>query len=106
LPHRRPFRARRRDDVIEAQAAKRLEDRLAAIAILLHRPPSLTRSARHDSGRLPRRAILPPSWHPVAPAPRRHKEKSAMEFGMFHQFPALPGRSEREAFEEAFAQID
>jgi len=29
-----------------------------------------------------------------------------MEFGMFHQFPALPGRSQREAFEEAFAQID
>jgi alkanesulfonate monooxygenase SsuD/methylene tetrahydromethanopterin reductase-like flavin-dependent oxidoreductase (luciferase family) len=29
-----------------------------------------------------------------------------MEFGMFHQFPALPGRSERDAFEEAFAQID
>ena len=29
-----------------------------------------------------------------------------MEFGMFHQFPALLGRSEREAFEEAFEQID
>ena len=29
-----------------------------------------------------------------------------MEFGMFHQFPALPGRSQREAFKEAFAQID
>jgi alkanesulfonate monooxygenase SsuD/methylene tetrahydromethanopterin reductase-like flavin-dependent oxidoreductase (luciferase family) len=29
-----------------------------------------------------------------------------MEFGMFHQFPALPGRTEREAFAEAFAQID
>ena len=29
-----------------------------------------------------------------------------MEFGIFHQFPALPGRSQREAFEEAFAQID
>jgi len=29
-----------------------------------------------------------------------------MEFGMFHQFPALPGRSERESFEEAFAQVD
>ena len=29
-----------------------------------------------------------------------------MEFGMFHQFPALPGRPERDAFEEAFAQID
>ena len=29
-----------------------------------------------------------------------------MEFGMFHQFPALAGRSQREAFEEAFAQID
>ncbi len=29
-----------------------------------------------------------------------------MEFGMFHQFPALPGRTEKEAFDEAFAQID
>jgi alkanesulfonate monooxygenase SsuD/methylene tetrahydromethanopterin reductase-like flavin-dependent oxidoreductase (luciferase family) len=34
------------------------------------------------------------------------KEISTMEFGMFHQFPALPGRSQRDAFEEAFAQID
>src|SRR5437764_1120623 len=29
-----------------------------------------------------------------------------MEFGMFHQFPALPGRSEKDAFAEAFEQID
>ena len=29
-----------------------------------------------------------------------------MEFGMFHQFPALPGRTEKEAFEEGFEQID
>ena len=29
-----------------------------------------------------------------------------MEFGMFHQFPALPGRPQKDAFEEAFAQID
>ena len=29
-----------------------------------------------------------------------------MEFGMFHQFPALPGRSDADAFAEAFAQID
>jgi alkanesulfonate monooxygenase SsuD/methylene tetrahydromethanopterin reductase-like flavin-dependent oxidoreductase (luciferase family) len=29
-----------------------------------------------------------------------------MEFGMFHQFPALPGRTERDAFDEAFEQID
>jgi alkanesulfonate monooxygenase SsuD/methylene tetrahydromethanopterin reductase-like flavin-dependent oxidoreductase (luciferase family) len=29
-----------------------------------------------------------------------------MEFGMFHQFPALPGRSDAETFAEAFAQID
>jgi alkanesulfonate monooxygenase SsuD/methylene tetrahydromethanopterin reductase-like flavin-dependent oxidoreductase (luciferase family) len=35
-----------------------------------------------------------------------NKEISTMEFGMFHQFPALPGRSQRDAFEEAFAQID
>ena len=29
-----------------------------------------------------------------------------MEFGMFHEFPSLPGRSENEAFEEALAQVD
>jgi alkanesulfonate monooxygenase SsuD/methylene tetrahydromethanopterin reductase-like flavin-dependent oxidoreductase (luciferase family) len=29
-----------------------------------------------------------------------------MEFGMFHQFPALPGRTDAETFAEAFAQID
>ena len=29
-----------------------------------------------------------------------------MEFGMFHQFPALPGRPERDAFEEAFEQVE
>jgi alkanesulfonate monooxygenase SsuD/methylene tetrahydromethanopterin reductase-like flavin-dependent oxidoreductase (luciferase family) len=29
-----------------------------------------------------------------------------MEFGMFHQFPALPGRSQKEAFKEGFAQIE
>jgi alkanesulfonate monooxygenase SsuD/methylene tetrahydromethanopterin reductase-like flavin-dependent oxidoreductase (luciferase family) len=29
-----------------------------------------------------------------------------MEFGMFHQFPALPGRSDADGFAEAFAQID
>jgi alkanesulfonate monooxygenase SsuD/methylene tetrahydromethanopterin reductase-like flavin-dependent oxidoreductase (luciferase family) len=29
-----------------------------------------------------------------------------MEFGMFHQFPALPDRTEKEAFQEAFAQVD
>src|SRR6266851_1094119 len=40
LPHRRPFGAGRGDDVVEAEAAKRLEDRLAAVAILFHpRPP-------------------------------------------------------------------
>ncbi|MGH7055285.1 MAG: LLM class flavin-dependent oxidoreductase [Stellaceae bacterium] len=29
-----------------------------------------------------------------------------MEFGMFHEFPTLPGRSETEAFAEAMEQID
>ena len=29
-----------------------------------------------------------------------------MEFGMFHEFPSLPGRSESEAFDEAMAQVD
>jgi alkanesulfonate monooxygenase SsuD/methylene tetrahydromethanopterin reductase-like flavin-dependent oxidoreductase (luciferase family) len=29
-----------------------------------------------------------------------------MEFGMFHEFPSLPGRSEGEAFDEAMAQVD
>jgi alkanesulfonate monooxygenase SsuD/methylene tetrahydromethanopterin reductase-like flavin-dependent oxidoreductase (luciferase family) len=29
-----------------------------------------------------------------------------MEFGMFHEFPSLPGRSESEAFDEAMDQVD
>jgi alkanesulfonate monooxygenase SsuD/methylene tetrahydromethanopterin reductase-like flavin-dependent oxidoreductase (luciferase family) len=29
-----------------------------------------------------------------------------MEFGMFHEFPSLPGRSENEAFDEAMEQVD
>ncbi|HEX3953445.1 MAG TPA: LLM class flavin-dependent oxidoreductase [Stellaceae bacterium] len=29
-----------------------------------------------------------------------------MEFGMFHEFPSLPGRSETEAFDEAIEQVD
>src|ERR1700760_616977 len=29
-----------------------------------------------------------------------------MEFGMFHEFPSLPGRSEGEAFNEAIEQVD
>jgi alkanesulfonate monooxygenase SsuD/methylene tetrahydromethanopterin reductase-like flavin-dependent oxidoreductase (luciferase family) len=29
-----------------------------------------------------------------------------MEFGMFHEFPSLPGRSETAAFDEALAQVD
>src|SRR3954464_5532560 len=29
-----------------------------------------------------------------------------MEFGMFHEFPYLPGRSETEAFDEAMEQVD
>src|ERR1700732_3035212 len=29
-----------------------------------------------------------------------------MEFGMFHEFPALPGRTESEAFDEAMEQVD
>ena len=28
-----------------------------------------------------------------------------MEFGMFHQFPSLPGRTDAETFAEAFEQI-
>jgi alkanesulfonate monooxygenase SsuD/methylene tetrahydromethanopterin reductase-like flavin-dependent oxidoreductase (luciferase family) len=29
-----------------------------------------------------------------------------MEFGMFHEFPSLPGRGDSEAFDEAMAQVD
>src|ERR1700749_2762894 len=29
-----------------------------------------------------------------------------MEFGMFHEFPSLPSRSESEAFDEAMEQVD
>jgi alkanesulfonate monooxygenase SsuD/methylene tetrahydromethanopterin reductase-like flavin-dependent oxidoreductase (luciferase family) len=36
----------------------------------------------------------------------RGGEVPVMEFGMFHEFPSLPGRSESEAFDEAMAQVD
>src|SRR6516165_8315541 len=102
LPHRRPFRTRGGDDVVEAQAAKGLQNRFAAIAILLHHRPS------HD---LDKRAMIAGRGSgalslAIARAPWRQKEKRSMEFGMFHQFPALPGRPQKDAFEEAFAQID
>ena len=29
-----------------------------------------------------------------------------MEFGMFHEFPSMPGRDETEMFDEAMAQVD
>ena len=29
-----------------------------------------------------------------------------MEFGMFHEFPSLPGRTDGEAFDEAMEQVD
>src|ERR1700751_1631989 len=29
-----------------------------------------------------------------------------MEFGMFHEFPSLPGRTESEAFDEAMEQVE
>ena len=36
FPHRRPFRARRADDVIDPQLAEGLHDRIAAVEIILH----------------------------------------------------------------------
>src|SRR5207302_6176418 len=33
-------------------------------------------------------------------------QEHPMEFGMFHEFPSLPGRSESEAFDEAMEQVD
>ena len=29
-----------------------------------------------------------------------------MEFGMFHEFPSMPGKSETEMFDEGMAQVD
>ena len=29
-----------------------------------------------------------------------------MEFGMFHEFPSMPGRGETEMFDEAMEQVD
>src|SRR5271170_87515 len=43
----------------------------------------------------------------IAPPPiGRRRGVRRMEFGMFHQFPSLPGRSDAETFAEAFEQID
>src|SRR3977135_1005476 len=33
-------------------------------------------------------------------------EGRRMEFGMFHEFPSMPGRGETEMFDESMAQID
>jgi alkanesulfonate monooxygenase SsuD/methylene tetrahydromethanopterin reductase-like flavin-dependent oxidoreductase (luciferase family) len=42
----------------------------------------------------------------AARQPGGREEFDAMEFGMFHQFPALPGRTDADTFAEAFEQID
>ena len=42
----------------------------------------------------------------AAPCVLAAEEFVAMEFGMFHQFPSLPGRADADSFAEAFAQID
>ena len=34
------------------------------------------------------------------------QQEHSMEFGMFHEFPSLPGRSESAAFDEAMEQVD
>src|SRR5262249_58751245 len=36
----------------------------------------------------------------------RWQQEHPMEFGMFHEFPSLPGRSDGEAFDEAMEQVD
>src|SRR5207302_5318537 len=36
----------------------------------------------------------------------RTQRDSTMEFGMFHEFPSMPGRGETEMFDEAMAQVD
>jgi alkanesulfonate monooxygenase SsuD/methylene tetrahydromethanopterin reductase-like flavin-dependent oxidoreductase (luciferase family) len=37
---------------------------------------------------------------------QRDSGQPPFEFGMFHEFPSLPGRSESEAFDEAMEQVD
>src|SRR5580658_4843537 len=42
----------------------------------------------------------------TSPGMTRWLGAKSMEFGMFHEFPSVPGRSETEAFDEAMAQVD
>ena len=35
-----------------------------------------------------------------------NESKPNMEFGMFHEFPSLQGRTDSEAFDEAMEQVD
>src|SRR5262249_53006292 len=63
FPHRRPFRARRRHDVVDPELSERLQDGLAAIDVVSHLlllvlwlagprnplPGNLTRSSRASS---------------------------------------------------------
>jgi alkanesulfonate monooxygenase SsuD/methylene tetrahydromethanopterin reductase-like flavin-dependent oxidoreductase (luciferase family) len=59
-------------------------------------------NAQHDSGPPPEGAMVPRRRL----RRERQKEQGGMEFGMFHQFPAVPGGTQKDAFEEGFAQID
>ena len=52
-------------------------------------------------------AWLPPAWLArLTIGLRQIGRGQVMEFGMFHEFPSLPGRSESEAFDEAMEQVD
>src|SRR5215471_735946 len=62
----------------------------------------LCHAARCRTGAVAALARPPRLFHP----PRQARKERLMEFGMFHEFPSLPGRTESEAFDEAMEQVD
>src|SRR5215472_16567611 len=62
----------------------------------------LCHAARCRTGAVAALARPPRLFHP----PRQARKEHPMEFGMFHEFPSLPGRGESEAFDEAMEQVD
>src|SRR5204863_4166840 len=63
-----------------------------------------SRAARHLAGA--RHLLNRRRDSSVDRGPWMSKRRWRMEFGMFHEFPSLPGRSESEAFDEAMEQVD
>src|ERR1700746_1578285 len=74
-------------------------DRCLAIVTLV-----VNNSFPCDMGLLIESSLRRQAW--LGSADLGAQREHPMEFGMFHEFPSLPGRTESEAFDEAMEQVE